>query len=1206
MTKQLAADLASFQPDVIKEAVFSILNEVTADEILILDREFRASSDKHGFLREFEATDHTPPKRSPLLLEKWTHYCWIRLELTYLIHQRASLNQIMASQQHIKGLLSESKDSLGFVMPSLDSVHRAILEGVERGMPIEESIQTLKQIKLQIVGTEHPTDQLSQEARDTVTRLASAIEEEVPDRDLIKSLLVHLGKVDVIPHVKRSVIEEVNRNIKITLDRLYDNVPELVHEIVDAYKTYYGEETYQRHEEDIIQALKGLLQDASWPGFDADGNDNINAESMRAAIRLYRIRAAEKHTTALTAQVMGTAKTIERQLRDQLFNLKKDVMHRVLLAEIPIDRSILLRISDDLTDANGFISNRNYDALVACYVNLKQYLSRVDLGHLQAELMSIINTQDDIAKKLVRLTQFSGYYYKEGQACYGDLQTFQKIFSDYKEAIRDNTDAIMINNIPASNHVLDCYDKIVKKYDDLLRENPQLLWQVRYFGIQLHSFGMTYGKGHIRQNSPVYSHVWNSLFSDLHHDPVFSSYDFFNVLKGREYKDLTEAERIELHKRLHNESAESKAILNAIRHKHRHHEYLSEAKYDGNPSFVRVATELQRMELALFHADMFENVIIANCQQASNILEVESLMSLFPHSLSNANLTIVPLLETRQDLDNYENILIDYIKTRIQRTLEKAFDTEERSTLQAILQIQSLDEIKPWVESKDRESFRLILENHPLLKPVLSKIVIETMIGFSDTERAAGLSALIAVQKGEEDILRLAHDFGVTPKIYHGPGGDPNRGGLKRRDEKATLQGNARSNVLNTATSTQWYRENQFYHAYTKRSQPLTRMNISNLSEEMQAWLMTCMEEGATLYEHLHDTEHGLGQLMGYLLGQGAHWLVSLWNASSRASQRDVKDKTRPDAYIHPDKPRAITAAQMKEVLRDNIDFIGTCYGIRSIGAERASWLYDQSEVFRDMMLKIMMGSAKRDLSFLAHALFGEQKEWLPQNEEERKAWAKQCKEEFPKQLETIDIEAMSKNPKDKEKLSWMLSRFFAYITDELEQDEAFLFQFNQSMHPMPKGKKEQHPADLLARFPLWEEQTKTAIDEEEPLNYLLARLTHHVTQAKSLDEIYPGLNTRRSPHSKLNGLMRLLGNVSGIIAARIMPPSFYENFFLDIRENNERPGFARAQQEAEGIRSHIDRLRPPKPTVWRFFGSQKAMDDFEKELIPLLQTKRS
>ena len=579
-------------------------------------------------------------------------------------------------------------------------------------------------------------------------------------------------------------------------------------------------------------------------------------------------------------------------------------------------------------------------------------------------------------------------------------------------------------------------------------------------------------------------------------------------------------QRLALHKQLQDGSEKSTKILNTIFHKHKDSKYLLEEKYRGE-KFERIRLELDRLQLAAHHPDMFENIIISNCESAANIFEVESLLSVFGKRTGREMLKVVPLLEKRQDLEKYESILTDYIKARVIQEFEYLFDHSDETNQRVLLQklgVSSRAEIKTLIDSTGREAFHQFVAAHPELREYLKKIQVEVMVGFSDTGRVSGLPALISVQQVQEDFIKLCEDFGVTPKIYLGPGGDPTRGGLGRRDPKKTLQGNARSNLLNTAESTQWFRENQFYQTHQLAADPQKYLEFSQLPEHMRDWLHACKKEGAAFYEQLFDTKKGLGQLAGFMLGQGAHWMVSILNSSSRAAQRGGKENTgdrtssvqtggvRPKSYVDPEIQRAITWAQMHEMLRDNFNFVGSGYGLRAIGVEAARQLYYVSDTFKDMVDKTLLGASTQDLTFLTHVLFADHPHFIPANSEQQREWADECRTKYPETLETIDIEKMSKDPNKREGLLLKLSRLFAYLAEESAATKEFLFAMTQAVHDQ-KPLSTSHPTDLLYARPEWQQQTIDAEEEAAPLCHLFARQAHHVACGKNLDQLYRGLN---------------------------------------------------------------------------------------------------
>ncbi len=1178
--------LTSNKARVIKDKLYALLDQTTDAAVLKLLEEFNQTKNKieqSAFFAQFKTSGNHAPRTDPALLERMTHYIWIQAELMYFGNQKAALNQ--RAEQKIKiedeaRELAQYQDDARCLSAFPRSVASAIQKDAERGWPIERSIEILKKMSLQVVGTEHPTDPLSQQARSTLTRVANLLNENQPSEEELLSLFRHLQTVDAIPPGRRSVDVEVSRNIEIVLEKLYDNVPRLIDEIMNAYRIFYGEAAFAEHEEAIWEAIEtSIVRVGSWPGFDADGNDNVKAKEMREAIRLHRIRIAEKHASTLKSTICKAAKSIEHEIRETIIDLSYeiyDLLQPLLMDDLFKEKR---KISGKLLD------QRRFEALIQHYEDLVSSIKNRPEKERNEIIANIKKLKTNI-NLLIQLTHFSGAYRSKEESdkelYEGDLQEFLSLFKKYRNQIRVDPDDIKIEDAEGQSHL--ATERMVEQFNTLLNDHhvllthyPDLKRQLRKVGVQLKCFGMTYGVGHIRQDSDVFVNSWDAIVADLQADNKFPDCALFKYLQNKPYKnkqkdrsdtDCLEEERrrSEFHKKLQDGSEESKAILKEIRDRHK-------VKYKNERGFELIKTELDRLELAALHPDMFENIIISNCKSryASDILGVESLLSIFSERTGAELLQVVPLLETRRDLENVESILADYIEKRIKQHIEHG---------------GSPDTIKD--------------------------IVIEVMLGFSDTERVSGLPALIAIQFAKENITKLAAKYGVIAKIFYGPGGDPTRGGLKRRDPKLTLQGNGRSNMLNTPASTDWYVENLFYEAHKQLADPSTLQEFTHLPPHMQDWLRVCMKEGSGFYEQLHDAKNGLGQLTGLWLGQGVHWLVSMLNSSSRAGQRGVAeqegDRTasvqakgqHPEPYIDPDKPRAITAVQMKEMLRDNLNFIGSYAGLKAIGLEASRQLFCVSSTFRDMVEKCMIGVATRDLSYVAHALFADHPELKPSSNAERKQWANECISSYPALLRDMNIKMDVKDPEKRDELLKMLSRLFAYIEEECEATQSFLVKLNQSVYGN-RGEKLAQPTDVLSAYPEWQAETHEAVSKLAPLSSLLAIHVNAVNKGENLDEIHAGLNEQSIADSRLSGVGRVLGNEGAAITACRITPSAY-NHSLD---STEIPaGVVRAVREE----ANIDKKRtlPYSQSVWRLFenGGRQHLDELIAAKVETLKSR--
>jgi hypothetical protein len=578
--------------------------------------------------------------------------------------------------------------------------------------------------------------------------------------------------------------------------------------------------------------------------------------------------------------------------------------------------------------------------------------------------------------------------------------------------------------------------------------------------------------------------------------PIFSDFN------GENYANLNHT-CLAIQKKLFD--AENKSLIDEMRRKYQAGEYNGLVKQ-----------ELDRLSLAARDPGMVECVIISNTQSASDILGVESLLRIFTRT---NRIRVIPLVETPDDLRNLEKIFHDYV-------------------------------------NGNNELSRLI----------------EFMFGYSDTERVYGLLALMTLQEYQERFLQLAKQFNLDAKIFHGPGGDVNRGGLQMRPAKGTLQGNARSNVLNSEESTLRYLETLFAATYQNKTNPASFIKFNTMPLHIQKLAHQYEKHGSEFYVHLHDTENGLGKLLGFMFGQGINSIVEILNSSSRASQRGgeknkVEDRTasvqsggkRSQGYVNPDKLRAITATQVKEMLRDYLDVIGAVYGLRKLDDDKktqnAEKLYDMSATVRDIFNKILWAMSRADLSITSQAFFAGHPEFLPRDHHERKQWAKECRETYPAILHDMKMEDVVVTQKPE--LMRMLSRFFALIEEEYQQSYEYMFRILRSMYPDDAPARFTRPTDLLFPFPEAKAETEDMVSEVEPLSLLLARLNRHLMDGRNLDELYLGVNEMKTEMYGLSGVGRLIGNIgAGITAFRMMSAE------SNIQEKI-RCGVVRAEQEA-------------------------------------------
>lgn len=1078
------ANILSLDEKEIRSALLNVLNQTVDKGIKQLDDRLRMSSDeeKHQIFSEFETRGMKKATKDPQLLKKWVHYCWIQSELSYLASQRAILNKI----QHFKKEFSDVPKEKILEIPAIaGSVCQVIQGHASSGLTIEQSIQKLRQIgPLQIVSTEHPTDPLSDEARVLLLRLVTQIENE----KIVKETLAELNKIDAIPKDKRTVSEEINRNIFIALEKSFTALPYFIEAILSAYEQCYGKDVLLAHETDILLALGGgiqpngrvkkpIVQDAVWPGFDADGNDNVTAKSMHEAIFKMRHHIISKYIE-IVQSIYGDIIQIKR-LKPLMESLK--------------------------------------------YIE----------GALQEELNNLKINPRAIA-----------------------LQSDKDIILFYKNILQDNE--VLLNSFPA------------------LRRH------LYYLRIQFDCFGLTFGSAHIRQDASVHVNVWTMIFENIKVSPQLQNNSVLSRLK-KSYKNLNDDERMVLHRILQNGSSESQAVLAEINMRYREKHY-------ENKEFALINRELGRYEFAVQYQEMIENIIIANTKSIAHMLEVESFLRVF--SAKPWSMMIVPLIEERQDLANLPSILNHLIKLKIEFKIKSALLVEENKK-ESILRkiVGDTSNLKTIIQEFDAQTFSAFRKKFPALNVYLRDITVEIMFAYSDTERASGIGVLLSIKKAQEHFITLCQYYGVQPKIFYGAGGDINRGGLGRQDPKGTLQGNARSNILSHPLSALRFREKQFYHAVKSYDSKMEITQFYDMQESLKQF-----EKNATgFYEFLHGTEEGLGKLVELMLGHGPHWMVTnILNSSSRKSNRGGEDKpqdrtkalqkggVRPAKIVKLEGLRAISATQMKELLRDYIHLLGPGYGFRQLGLGRAQRIYDCSSELRDIFNKTLLTLAKTKLSIAAYALFGDEESaqsagLRPRSREERIAWANCCRKEYPELLKKLDIEKAMQNEQEKNMLIIMMSRLFAFIENEIELSSHFMFAMVKRIHierfkelDAPKNFKK--PIDLLYAHTSWKEYVSNMYEREgDALSILLVRINRQVLMGESLDVVYDSLNNGVL-NNELSGIAGLLGSLGAALRVlETMPPPFCDDLIRDDNGTDLRPGVGRAE------------------TLYTFFGKVKS-----------------
>jgi hypothetical protein len=1122
----------------LNEFLHNLLATITPQTVIALEQELTAAANPNSIFEEFETSGQLAPHRDAMLLEQWAHYSWLKTELNFLGNQKVTSLEKEANPEF------------------LDSIDNLVREEKERGVTLLNSLAVLEQFCLQLITTEHPTDPLSQEARDLLSQLATQIDKcKSSSADLdataIKELLAKLMAADPIPKSTRDVEVEVNRDIRMGSNPLYDTLPDLIHTVLSAYRKHYSQKEFSAAEDRIWVALQKIVRDATWAGFDGDNNANVTPLAMRNAIRIRHVRAVEKHSDFLTRFVISTAKEIERDLRSKLFDTfssMEQTLHLLALDNLSLIRhdftTVQLDTSEDFDDrvvpgdanitksisaqswigdifqpfknqANKAVSDRNFEMLVKLFDGYSEFNHKSSNRFLRGFTMTTLEgnkflahlqQQRQRAQQLVKLTAFSGAFRDntKGAMTCGALQEFYNLFDHYKNDIREQTNLIEIENTNPSDFILAYFNKLMREHAGILSELPQLKDAMNTFGVLLHSYGMSFGRAHVRQDSSVFIRVWNAIVEDLLKRPELKH----NLL-------LHSPRTTQFFQQLLEGGDESAKIFSAI--------YHSLDYYRTSPEFCLIISELERLELALIHHDMFEDIIISNAESSTHIFAVLALLKVFPKS--SQHLTVVPLLEKREDLENYKLILEKYIQWRICQVLPEEMSQE--------------------LKDASTETFLQITSQH---RHLFKDLEIEIMLGFSDTERVSGLTALLSVEKAQEDFIRLTQQYHVRAKLFHGPGADLLRGGSHLHKQKMTIQGNGRNNLFGTRNAAISYRESQFVMAYRSVKDP--QIEIYSFTPQIQQQLVDFCQRGAIYFEDFHDTSKGYGHLTSLLFGWGANWIVNILNSSSRASKRDGSKQTKVDRtisvqtggtpqdnFVLPDKLRAITYTQINEMLRMYFHIIiGPGHAMRNMDKKAIYHLYHLSPTFRDIYEKTAYGLSLTNVDIAAAAYFKDRPDLRPSSPEERLEWASEAINDRGKFTE-FEIRKHLQSPEGTEFMLQRLARFFAYVEHEYHITKEFIFDVNKNYlhkeaYDAYSTMASAEPVSLLHHFPVWREQIADLCQQSDLLSIMMSRLNFHVARRHKLDEIYGVTIDTKVAGSQLSYVARLIGSVGAAITA--------------------------------------------------------------------------
>ena len=169
------------------------------------------------------------------------------------------------------------------------------------GVTFEELVATLPRLWVEPVFTAHPTEAVRrvmlEKERDIVERLVEDIDrtrtpvERRADLERIRLSLTSAWQTSDAPPEKPTVADEVEHVGYYLGNTLYRVAPVYYEAFADAIEAVYGRRV----------ALPQVLRFGTWVGGDMDGNPNVNARTVRAALDAQRAQAIGKYRADLRA-----------------------------------------------------------------------------------------------------------------------------------------------------------------------------------------------------------------------------------------------------------------------------------------------------------------------------------------------------------------------------------------------------------------------------------------------------------------------------------------------------------------------------------------------------------------------------------------------------------------------------------------------------------------------------------------------------------------------------------------------------------------------------------------------------------------------------------------------------------------------------------------------------------------------------------------
>ena len=201
------------------------------------------------------------------------------------------------------------------------------------GIPAESALAALRQIQITPVFTAHPTEVARQTVLLKRRRIARELErldrlpltaEEAQDcENNIRAEVTSLWQTDEVRLAKPTVDDEIRMGLRYFRLSLFDSLPKIYDEIVEAFRDVYSLPL----DEDSVP---NIVQFGSWIGGDRDGNPLVKPDCIRGALAMARaliLRQYLDNVEALSDRLSSSKRqtAVSQELLDRLQQYERTI-----------------------------------------------------------------------------------------------------------------------------------------------------------------------------------------------------------------------------------------------------------------------------------------------------------------------------------------------------------------------------------------------------------------------------------------------------------------------------------------------------------------------------------------------------------------------------------------------------------------------------------------------------------------------------------------------------------------------------------------------------------------------------------------------------------------------------------------------------------------------------------------------------------------